>query len=66
MSRHVQILLACALVAAAAAQTQSARGSGRARADERAATYTNPVFDQDFPDPTVLRASDGYYYAYAR
>ena len=28
-------------------------------------TYTNPVFDTDFPDPTVIRASDGWYYAYA-
>jgi arabinan endo-1,5-alpha-L-arabinosidase len=24
-----------------------------------------PVFDADFPDPAVLRAPDGYYYAYA-
>ncbi|HLL71728.1 MAG TPA: glycoside hydrolase family 43 protein [Pyrinomonadaceae bacterium] len=28
-------------------------------------TYTNPVFDEDFPDPTVIRASDGFFYAYA-
>jgi arabinan endo-1,5-alpha-L-arabinosidase len=25
----------------------------------------NPVIDADFPDPAVLRASDGFYYAYA-
>ncbi|CAN5903597.1 hypothetical protein BH24BAC1_BH24BAC1_38430 [soil metagenome] len=30
-----------------------------------AATYSNPVFDQDFPDPTVVKGADGYYYAYA-
>jgi arabinan endo-1,5-alpha-L-arabinosidase len=30
-----------------------------------AATYANPVFGEDFPDPAVLRAPDGYYYAYA-
>lgn len=44
-----------------------------ARSTERAAapaicfktTYRNPVLDDDFPDPTVLRASDGWYYAYA-
>lgn len=30
-----------------------------------AATYTNPVLDRDFPDPTVIRAADGTYYAYA-
>jgi arabinan endo-1,5-alpha-L-arabinosidase len=29
------------------------------------ATYQNPVLDTDFPDPTVLLAPDGYYYAYA-
>ncbi|MGI4743259.1 MAG: glycoside hydrolase family 43 protein [Janthinobacterium lividum] len=27
--------------------------------------YQNPVFDADFPDPSVLLAPDGYYYAYA-
>jgi beta-xylosidase len=30
----------------------------------RAGTYVNPVWDQDFPDPAVLRA-DGTFYAYA-
>lgn len=30
----------------------------------RATRYTNPVFDSDFPDPTVMRASDGWYYVY--
>ncbi len=29
------------------------------------ATYANPVLDIDFPDPTVTRAADGSYYAYA-
>lgn len=28
-------------------------------------TYTNPVFNADFPDPSVQRAPDGYFYAYA-
>ena len=28
-------------------------------------TYANPVLDADFPDPTVMRAPDGTYYAYA-
>jgi arabinan endo-1,5-alpha-L-arabinosidase len=26
--------------------------------------YINPVLDEDFPDPAVIRAPDGYYYAY--
>jgi arabinan endo-1,5-alpha-L-arabinosidase len=29
------------------------------------ATYTNPVLDCDFPDPAVILAPDGFYYAYA-
>jgi len=28
-------------------------------------TYTNPILDCDFPDPAVIKAGDGYYYAYA-
>lgn len=27
-------------------------------------TYTNPVFDDNFPDPAILRAPDGWYYVY--
>jgi len=29
------------------------------------ATYQNPVLARDFPDPSVLQAPDGMYYAYA-
>jgi arabinan endo-1,5-alpha-L-arabinosidase len=28
-------------------------------------TFANPVLDENFPDPAVLRARDGYYYVYA-
>ena len=28
-------------------------------------TYRNPVLDGDFPDPAVILAADGHYYAYA-
>ena len=28
-------------------------------------TYLNPVLDEDFPDPAVIHAPDGHYYAYA-
>jgi arabinan endo-1,5-alpha-L-arabinosidase len=27
--------------------------------------YLNPILDADFPDPAVIRAPDGFYYAYA-
>ncbi|MBQ6085636.1 MAG: family 43 glycosylhydrolase [Bacteroidaceae bacterium] len=30
-----------------------------------AQTYTNPVYGSDFPDPSVQRAPDGYFYSYA-
>jgi arabinan endo-1,5-alpha-L-arabinosidase len=28
-------------------------------------TYTNPILDSDFPDPAIILAPDGLYYAYA-
>ena len=30
-----------------------------------AATYSNPILDADFPDPALILAPDGFYYAYA-
>src|SRR3954453_16451872 len=47
----VMALIAVALVGPASA----AGGPGR---------YTNPVLPHDFPDPTVIQAPDGWYYAY--
>ena len=41
------------------------------RADHRSADalpqghYANPILDADFPDPAVILAADGFYYAYA-
>jgi arabinan endo-1,5-alpha-L-arabinosidase len=35
-----------------------------ARVDAKSA-YSNPVLDQNFPDPAVLRVAGGWYYAYA-
>src|SRR6478672_6429581 len=40
----------------------SAAAAARAPAE---GLYTNPVLDADFPDPAVILAPDGYYYAYA-
>jgi len=50
-----QVLTAASL-ALALTSPAAARSSG---------TYTNPVLDADFPDPAVIRAPDGFYYAYA-
>src|ERR687893_482816 len=62
-------LLIFALAPSISAQRTDALGSRRA-ADSRKSTaptrtFKNPVFDFDFPDPTVIRASDGWFYAYA-
>lgn len=62
----LSILIVCS---AAHAQRRPARPSQTPAPALRAAatttTYLNPVFDQDFPDPTIIRASDGWFYAYA-
>ena len=39
--------------------------AGCASVPDGPATFANPVLDSDFPDPAVLRAADGFYYAYA-
>jgi arabinan endo-1,5-alpha-L-arabinosidase len=39
--------------------------TSQGRSSAASASYLNPVFDVDFPDPTVIRAADGFYYAYA-
>jgi arabinan endo-1,5-alpha-L-arabinosidase len=62
-------MVACALVCSGAlvvaAQTHEPNRTARTAKIRVAGTYMNPVFDQDFPDPTVIRATDGFFYAYA-
>lgn len=36
-----------------------------AKGEKSSATYTNPVINNDAPDPTVIRAKDGTFYAYS-
>lgn len=36
-----------------------------ARNAEAVSTYRNPVIDENYPDPAVLRSSDGFVYVYA-
>lgn len=52
---RLSIIALVVLALAPAAFAQRSRGS----------KYKNPVFDFDFPDPTVIRATDGWFYAYA-
>ena len=64
MSKPTLLLLTIALAACG-----GGGGTGTvAPVDSTPATgtqYVNPVLDADFPDPAVVRASDGFYYAYA-
>jgi arabinan endo-1,5-alpha-L-arabinosidase len=62
MRRALPLLLALAACGAPAARPGAV---GEANAAAVRATYTNPVLDVDFPDPTVIRATDGFFYAYA-
>lgn len=50
------LALACASLGGCAAPL--ARGPA-------VASFANPVLDADFPDPTVIRVPDSYYYGYA-
>ena len=61
------VALAVALVFASpvAAQRNAAERRPRSSPPRTAQQWLNPVFDFDFPDPTVIRASDGWFYAYA-
>ena len=50
--RFLSLVAALALTACATAPLPQSR-------------FTNPVLDTDFPDPTVIQAGDGAFYAYA-
>jgi hypothetical protein len=55
------------VVTAAAAsrdQVPSPTASSASPSTSPAAGYTNPVFVNDAPDPSVIRADDGAFYAY--
>lgn len=72
----VTVLGAAACVATAVPAGASAHGDAAARSSSAtrvagqaaaAPTYTNPVtagYSIDFPDPTMMRGKDGYWYAY--
>lgn len=62
--RFSAIVLICILAAASTAVAQSKRRATRAVSRQQL-SFTNPLLSSDFPDPTVIRADDGQYYAYA-
>ena len=61
IARHQRRLVLSLLLAAACSS-----GGGVTRVDRTTPTgYVNPVLDQDFPDPALIRTNAGVYYAYA-
>ena len=54
--KFLSTLLALSLIAGCATQSSL---------EPQQAPFANPVIDADFPDPAVIKAPDGYYYAYA-
>ena len=65
MTRRVSaVALACLLATASLAVAQSKQGASPG-ASKQPISFTNPTLALDFPDPTVIRAADGQYYAYA-
>ncbi|HEY0547357.1 MAG TPA: glycoside hydrolase family 43 protein [Pyrinomonadaceae bacterium] len=64
LHKHLGWLLCSTLILAVAAATPTRQRGATQKAVAVAANFTNPVLDQDFPDPTVIRAPDGWYYAY--
>jgi arabinan endo-1,5-alpha-L-arabinosidase len=58
------VLLLVALASAPPGVSAQGRGADAAPRTQTK-TYTNPVFDEDFPDPAVIDAGDGWFYAYA-
>lgn len=57
---RILLLVISVLLLNAAAFAQTSIGLNR-----KTPLYQNSVFDSDFPDPTVIRSSDGFFYAYA-
>ncbi|HEV2704706.1 MAG TPA: glycoside hydrolase family 43 protein [Pyrinomonadaceae bacterium] len=63
---RASLMIGCVLFVAASLLCAPLGVDARAQSTRRTrAVYVNPIFDDDFPDPTVMRASDGWYYAYA-
>lgn len=62
MKRIVLCSILCGWLAFAWAFPVEEEKTSQASAEK---VYRNPVIEQSLPDPTVLRASDGYFYLYA-
>lgn len=59
------VLLMAGLIACDQQRPGTSPGEDEDDEEIEGPTYENPVLNRDFPDPSVLRAPDGTYYAYA-
>jgi arabinan endo-1,5-alpha-L-arabinosidase len=64
MRVFVALWVTC-MAALAAAPATFASGHSATSLHSGAGSYRNPVIDSPFPDPDVIRAPNGWYYAYA-
>ncbi len=62
MIRPIKILSLLLLIAGCATSSAEEGASAGSGAGGR---YQNPVLDHNFPDPALIRAQDGFFYAYA-
>ena len=63
MNRHSIRLLACVCIFFLPQNSHSQTAVDTT--GKNTITYQNPVFNHDFPDPNLVQAKDGYYYAYS-
>ena len=63
--RFLSLLLACIFVSCSADQSAVANQADIAKSRSTKAPSRAPNWDIDFPDPAILKTSDGWYYAYA-
>ncbi len=59
------LLLICVFTSCINKKTQNKREVSSMGEPNQNDIYINPVLNTDFPDPAILKAVDGWYYAYA-
>lgn len=58
------VILSVLLALGSCKDPQAAREESVIAEDDTLHTYQNPVYGENFPDPTIIQAPDGIYYAY--
>lgn len=58
------VMLGCVLLLGSCKDRETARQDSVIADNDTLQTYQNPVYQENFPDPTIIQAPDGTYYAY--